>query len=192
MLWRRFLVRSDSTLADLHRVLQIGFGWTDVHLHRFRILKKSYTIPRMRLMEGHDARRVTLTDLRFRINERFLYEYDFDNLWQHEIRIERHDGVETGHTYPVCAGGKWGGPPEDCGGPTAFLERRFEAPFRVQEILDEMAADLTARDRDAVEDWINELLPWREWLRLDRFDRRAVNRRLAQYAAGDPRWMDDE
>src|SRR5258708_34471950 len=29
MLWRRFLVRSDSTLADLHVVLQIGFDWTD-------------------------------------------------------------------------------------------------------------------------------------------------------------------
>ena len=32
MLWRRFLVRSDSTLADLHVVLQIGFDWTDFHL----------------------------------------------------------------------------------------------------------------------------------------------------------------
>src|SRR6266478_1114289 len=28
MLWRRFLVRSDSTLADLHAVLQIGFDLT--------------------------------------------------------------------------------------------------------------------------------------------------------------------
>lgn len=26
MLWRRFLVRSDSTLADLHWIIQIGFG----------------------------------------------------------------------------------------------------------------------------------------------------------------------
>jgi hypothetical protein len=43
MLWRRFLVRSDSTLADLHVVLQIGFDWTDFHLHRFRIRKKDYT-----------------------------------------------------------------------------------------------------------------------------------------------------
>src|SRR6185437_3095249 len=100
--------------------------------------------------------------------------------------------LETGRTYPVCVGGKWGGPPEDCGGPAAFLERRFEAPFRVQEILDEMAEDITARDRDAVDDRLDELHPWREWLRLDRFDRRAVNRRLAQYAAGDARWMDDE
>src|SRR5271166_2927017 len=41
MLWRRFLVRSDSTLADLHVLLQIGFDWTDFHLHRFRIRKKT-------------------------------------------------------------------------------------------------------------------------------------------------------
>ena len=44
MLWRRFLVRSDSTLADLHFVLQIGFDWTDFHLHRFRIRKKDYAV----------------------------------------------------------------------------------------------------------------------------------------------------
>jgi hypothetical protein len=42
MLWRRFLVRSDCTLAGLHFVLQIGFAWTDFHLHRFRIRKKDY------------------------------------------------------------------------------------------------------------------------------------------------------
>ncbi len=75
MLWRRFLVRSDRTLADLHWILQIGFGWTDFHLHRFRIRKKSDPIPRIGSVEGHDARHVTLMDLQFRINERFLYEY---------------------------------------------------------------------------------------------------------------------
>src|SRR5262245_59649425 len=36
MIWRRLLVRTDSTLADLHDVLQIAFGWSDFHLHRFR------------------------------------------------------------------------------------------------------------------------------------------------------------
>src|SRR5260370_14595819 len=46
MLWRRFLVLSVSTLADLHAVLQIGFDWTDFHLHRFRIRKKDYAVPR--------------------------------------------------------------------------------------------------------------------------------------------------
>ena len=77
MLWRRFLVRSDSTLADLHVLLQIGFDWTDFHLHRFRIRKKDYAVPRLGGLGCHDAREIKLGDLHFRINERFLYEYDF-------------------------------------------------------------------------------------------------------------------
>jgi hypothetical protein len=32
LLWRRVLIRADSTLADLHWVFQIAFSWTDVHL----------------------------------------------------------------------------------------------------------------------------------------------------------------
>ena len=76
MLWRRFLIRSDSTLADLHVVLQIGFDWTDFHLHRFRIRKKDYAVPRLGGLACHDARKIKLADLHFRINERFLYEYD--------------------------------------------------------------------------------------------------------------------
>jgi hypothetical protein len=31
------LVRGDSTIADLHQTLQIAFGWSDEHLHRFVI-----------------------------------------------------------------------------------------------------------------------------------------------------------
>jgi hypothetical protein len=34
-IWRRLLVRSDSTIAQLHDALQIAFGWTDEHLHQF-------------------------------------------------------------------------------------------------------------------------------------------------------------
>jgi hypothetical protein len=33
-IWRRLLVRSDSTIAQLHDTLQIAFGWTDEHLHQ--------------------------------------------------------------------------------------------------------------------------------------------------------------
>lgn len=42
MLWRRLLVRSDSTIADLHHNLHIAIGWTDTHLHQFRIHGKKY------------------------------------------------------------------------------------------------------------------------------------------------------
>jgi Plasmid pRiA4b ORF-3-like protein len=116
MLWRRFLVRSDSTLADLHVVLQIGFDWTDFHLHRFRIRKKDYAVPRLGGLGCHDARKIKLADLHFRINERFLYEYDFGDLWQHQVRIEKRLEIEPSRSYPMCVGGQWAGPPEDCGG----------------------------------------------------------------------------
>ena len=46
LIWRRLLVRSDSTLADLHYAIQMAFGWTDFHLHRFRLRGKDYGIPR--------------------------------------------------------------------------------------------------------------------------------------------------
>ena len=109
MLWRRFLVRAESILADLHCVIQIGFGWTDSHLHRFRIRKKSYTGPWIEIMDGHDARTVRLADLKFRMNERFLYEFDFGDLWQHEIRIERQCVLERGRTYSRVRGREVGG-----------------------------------------------------------------------------------
>ena len=33
MIWRRFLVPETLTLYELHRLVQIGFGWEDYHLH---------------------------------------------------------------------------------------------------------------------------------------------------------------
>ena len=44
MIWRRLLVRSDSTIADLHHTLQLAMGWEDVHLHQFIIRGKRYGI----------------------------------------------------------------------------------------------------------------------------------------------------
>ena len=116
MLWRRFLVRSDSTLADLHAVLQIGFDWTDFHLHRFRIRKKDYAVPRRGGLGCHDARQIKLGQLHFRINERFLYEYDFGDLWQHqgadrETAGNRDQPVVSGmrgRSMGRATGGLWG------------------------------------------------------------------------------------
>ena len=37
MIWRRILVHGGSSIAQLHDIIQIAFGWSDSHLHRFRI-----------------------------------------------------------------------------------------------------------------------------------------------------------
>ena len=46
LIWRRLLVRSDSSIAQLHEVLQIAFGWEDMHLHRFEIRGREYGLSR--------------------------------------------------------------------------------------------------------------------------------------------------
>ncbi|OFV97004.1 MAG: hypothetical protein A3F68_00250 [Acidobacteria bacterium RIFCSPLOWO2_12_FULL_54_10] len=36
-IWPRTQVQSDITLAELHRIVQVVMGWTDMHLHQFII-----------------------------------------------------------------------------------------------------------------------------------------------------------
>lgn len=44
MICRRLLVRSDSSIADLHYTIQIAMGWSDTHLHRFRVYSKDFGV----------------------------------------------------------------------------------------------------------------------------------------------------
>jgi hypothetical protein len=75
LVWRRLLVRSDSTVAQLHEVLQIAFGWDDEHLNRFEIRGREYAVYRDGgSMIGIDARGMRLDCLKLRRLERFVYE----------------------------------------------------------------------------------------------------------------------
>src|SRR5438128_12664861 len=87
-IWRRLLVRSDSTVAQLHDTLQIAFGWTDEHLHQFLIRGKPYGVWKPGGISFCDnPHQVGLCD--FRCKERWVYEYDLTDCWQHEIRLEQ-------------------------------------------------------------------------------------------------------
>ena len=44
MVWRRLLVRCDSTLSDLHATLQIAIGWSETHLNRFHVHGTDYSV----------------------------------------------------------------------------------------------------------------------------------------------------
>ena len=65
----------------------------------------------------------------FRPTERFLYEYDFTAGWQIEVRVERviQATPRENHRIPVCIAGRQAGPPDGCGGPQAYAERRRDA-----------------------------------------------------------------
>lgn len=74
-IWRRLLVRSDSTIAQLHDTLQIAFGWTDEHLHRFLIRGKPYGIWKPGGISFCDhPHQVRLRDFHFRCKERWIME----------------------------------------------------------------------------------------------------------------------
>lgn len=181
MIWRRVKIRSDSTIADLHYIIQIVMGWTDSHLHRFIIHGKHYGIAQIGGMWfSDDPKVVKLSDFGWRGRERFLYEYDFGDNWQHQIRVEAILTPESNCFYPVCISGKRACPPEDCGGPWEFMAQKQEYSLRYiasrcSEILEE--GDIPGN--------IEEMYELRQWLMVNHFDHQKVNQRLQQYAAGD-------
>ena len=106
MIWRRILVRSDSSIAELHHILQVAFGWSNLHLHQFIIRGKRYGISKIGgVYFSTDAHTVRLSDFHFRVNERFRYQYDFGDLWEHQLRVERKLPVDAARTHPVLVGG---------------------------------------------------------------------------------------
>ena len=44
LIWRRLLIPAVTTVAGLHAVLQLAFGWTGTHLHRFVVQGREYGI----------------------------------------------------------------------------------------------------------------------------------------------------
>ena len=122
MIWRRLLVKSNSTIADLHYCIQIAMGWDDEHLHEFIIRGKSYGTPYIGGIDFSDnAKQVYLSSFKFRIKEKFTYEYNFFDHWKHEIRLEKQLPIDKKKTYPLCIGGNRCIPPEDCGGSWVFM-----------------------------------------------------------------------
>jgi hypothetical protein len=201
MIWRRILLRSHQTIADLHYAIQIAMGWSDSHLHRFHIHGKDYGVAHEGGVGFDDnPEEVLLADFGFRLRERFLYEYDFYDLWEHDIRLEKVLPWK-GHLCPVCTGGRRLAPPEDCGGARAYMERgdpRWREwsdawPREDWALIVETMRGVLDSDSD-----ISPLVADRERLlgaleRVkahqaacpDRIDRSAMNQRLRQYACGE-------
>ena len=114
--WRRVVVPSGITLAELHKVVQAAFGWWDYHLHEFEIGGVRYGI-----VDGEDwdppkdERRARL-DKPAPAGSSFTYTYDFGDDWRHKVTVEKVALADRSVKYPACIGGRRARPPEDCGG----------------------------------------------------------------------------
>lgn len=192
LIWRRFLVSSETSLAQLHEYIQIAFDWSGEHLHRFRIQGKDYGIAYVGGISFDDnPHHVPLSYFRLHLREHFRYEYDFTALWQVQIRWEKVLPLDRHRATPVCSDGRGAAPGEEHAGPLAYLQRldrhRHEFPF---EALGTMAESMQAwlnsgGDRRAMGD-LEELRDAVERVAADqefqpyRFHRREVNRQLRQ------------
>ncbi|GAC1552494.1 MAG: hypothetical protein NVS2B7_28470 [Herpetosiphon sp.] len=73
MVWRRVVVAGDTTIAHLHRIMQLTMGWQDVHLHAFRVYGKEYSSSSLGGLLADDPDAITIASLRLRPRERFSY-----------------------------------------------------------------------------------------------------------------------
>ena len=141
IIWRRLLVSSQTTIAQLHQYIQVAFDWSGEHLHRFRIHGKDYGIADLGGMSfDDDPHQVPLSRFRLHPRESFRYEYDFTAHWRVDIRLEEILPQDQ-RVLPVCVGGRAAAPGEEyAGGALEYLHRldrhRHEFPF---EALGKMA-----------------------------------------------------
>ena len=163
-IWRRLEVPADISLARLHTVIQIAFGWDDSHLHVFETPYGSFGTADADL--GHRSETsVTLEQVAPAVNSKLRYTYDFGDDWEHDILVEKVLDHDETAAYPRCTGGRRAAPPDDCGGIWGYAE--------LVEVLND-PADQEHNDR-------------LEWLGLDaaaefdpdRFDAEAVTRALS-------------
>ena len=144
MVWRRVLVPSTCTLRELHGVFQIAMGWDGIHLYQFSLRATRYGSPEL----AASSPDVTLAALWLRKGARLLYEYDLNIPWRHEVRIEDWLTPAPHTAYPACTGGSGDCPPEDCGGPAAFMDRRDD--MLSPDALDDLAVMAEVIDKVAL------------------------------------------
>jgi pRiA4b ORF-3-like protein len=128
LIWRRIQVR-DCTLDKLHYHIQTAMGWTNSHLHHFRINDKFYGDPYLMEEDFGDIiyanSRITRLNAMIPKSGRrfsFEYEYDFGDSWWHEVLYEGCLRADPAASYPLCLEGERACPPEDVGGTSGYRE----------------------------------------------------------------------
>lgn len=129
--WRRIVVPVDFTFYQLHRAIQIAFGWQDYHLYDFTIPMLDITIenPEDEWDDYEDdyeddlEGNFTMENLLFHIlgpKLKMIYTYDYGDDWEHIILVESMIDIDERKAYLV----KWKGDnfAEDAGNVWGYQE----------------------------------------------------------------------
>jgi hypothetical protein len=122
-IWRRIQVADTTLLPHLHGILQLAMGWTNSHLHSFRVGKTIYAEPSPDdFYPVTDYRSVRLNEIAPAVKDCFVYLYDFGDSWEHDVVVEEILQAEKGTRYPRCLDGQRACPPEDVGGVGGYAD----------------------------------------------------------------------
>jgi hypothetical protein len=166
MIWRRLRVRGNTSMADLHHIIQIAMSWDNDHLHCFHIYGEDYGLKYDGGMDfNHNARQVFLGDFGFDVGDRFSYTYDITAYWLCDIRVKAIESIST--ATPRCFGGS-GRQSED--GARYYKADEIFAMFDVLEKVVKAKKTTT----------VGELRPLIEHYEDVRFSRVLVNKQLKE------------
>ena len=136
--WRRIIVPADTSFYELHQVIQMIFGWEDMHMHIFEAPKRSYEIVAGR--EDVADNYFLETDIPVSaVAEReswIRYVYDMGDEWRHKIIFEKQipdypNDYATlmkvkGNNYMEDTGGIWFGEQENESYDAVYVNSKLE------------------------------------------------------------------
>jgi hypothetical protein len=126
-IWRRIVVPSNITLRHLGDLILELMGWEGEHLNQFRQGDNCY-LPYYQREPSGEANFVwscnnvnqedyTIADLLQKKQQSVIFEYDFGDSWEHEIRLSSiAEYADDEQRLIEFKAGERACPPEDCGG----------------------------------------------------------------------------
>ena len=185
-IWRLLELAGSLSLAQVHEILQVAFGWEGTHLHRFtagdpfarlrpvdgEIIDPPQWLPAQWCEEPTDLAEedCSLDQLLAVGSGGAFYEYDVGDSWLHRLElVSRRPPNEDTPPAGLLAGARRG-PLEDSGGSPGY-----------GEILD-VLADSAHPDHVEVAEWVTDVTGIDEPYDPDFLDINAVNRALAAWS----------
>ena len=114
-IYRVFKISNQITFLDLHKIIQLSFGWTNSHLFAF-------DVDNIYISDDEDDLKLNnkIEEFIYDKKQKLSYIYDFGDNWVHKIKIIEDD-KESLEELPVCIEGKRNSPLEDCGGIPGYI-----------------------------------------------------------------------
>ncbi len=105
MIWRRLCLDADTSLAELHQIIQTAMDWDQEH-YSFHIYGRDFGLTSGGDICGSDdPEEVVLCDFDFDVGDKFSYTCNFTECWLCDLRIEAIENDIQDRPPPRCLGG---------------------------------------------------------------------------------------